>query len=591
MYYIKKISLTGPGLETSEVEFTPGMNLIYGPSQTGKSYVTKCIKFMYGAKEAKIDTSYGFDTVHMTLDVDGKPLYLTRGLKEEQIHVSGNIDGIDNGDYSLSSGKLQIGDLWLRLMGITPGEKIIAKNDYTTQRFYFSSIWHMFLLDEHKIDKEESVMMPSQYPKWPKTKAAILYLMTGRNYLEDYKPTENKKSKESRKALETFIGGRISYLIKKKRDLDDRYNGKSVADLEKMISEILAEIDSAEKEMNRALNRSHELAADIVKIDDQLVDDQALSNRYKALRSQYRSDIRRLTFIAEGDIQEAKIHKPNACPFCGSEIKKKQFQSYVEPAKAEVEKLIPKISDLQDAQDDLATEIKTLNKRKVSDTTEKEQIDQRIKAEMTPKIEILRDRLVEYTQAVQYAKEKEVLSEMEDNMKEELKKQDEGDETAQKFDVEAHFTSDILEKWEGLMNDLLRECRYDKFDTADFSLNSFDVSINGHPKDTFGEGYCAFVNVVMILALQKYLQECGTYHPGVLVFDSPILSLKERISIKASEGMQASLFRYMVNHQDKYQTIVIENEPPHIDYSSINTIHFTQEDDGQSRYGLLKGVK
>ena len=50
MYYIKKIFLTGSGVETSGVDLTPGLNIIYGPSETGKSYITKCIKFMYAGR-------------------------------------------------------------------------------------------------------------------------------------------------------------------------------------------------------------------------------------------------------------------------------------------------------------------------------------------------------------------------------------------------------------------------------------------------------------------------------------------------------------------------------------------------------------
>lgn len=92
MYYIKKIFLTGNGVETSGVDLTPGLNIIYGPSETGKSYITKCIKFMYGKKDSEIDDTFGFNTIHMILDVDGKPLTLVRRLDEEKINVSGNID-------------------------------------------------------------------------------------------------------------------------------------------------------------------------------------------------------------------------------------------------------------------------------------------------------------------------------------------------------------------------------------------------------------------------------------------------------------------------------------------------------------------
>ena len=196
MYYIKKIFLTGSGVETSGVDLTPGLNIIYGPSETGKSYITKCIKFMYGKKNSEIDDTFGFDTIHMILDVDGKPLTLVRRLDEEKITVSGNVNGIDNGDYSLSSGKKRIGDLWLTLMGIDEPTQIIKKNDFTPERLNFSSLWHMFLVDEDTISKTESILMPSQYPKWPKTKAAILYLMLGDNFLKDQDQKEKNKAKE-----------------------------------------------------------------------------------------------------------------------------------------------------------------------------------------------------------------------------------------------------------------------------------------------------------------------------------------------------------------------------------------------------------
>ena len=199
MYYIKKIFLTGNGVETSGVDLTPGLNIIYGPSETGKSYITKCIKFMYGKKDSEIDDTFGFNTIHMILDVDGKPLTLVRRLDEEKINVSGNIDGIENGDYTLSSGKKRIGDLWLSLMGIDEPTQIIKKNDFTSERLNFSSLWHMFLVDEDTISKTESILMPSQYSKWPKTKAAILFLMLGDNFLKDQNPKRRRRLRNDEK--------------------------------------------------------------------------------------------------------------------------------------------------------------------------------------------------------------------------------------------------------------------------------------------------------------------------------------------------------------------------------------------------------
>ena len=503
MYYIKKIYLTGKGVADSGIDLTPGLNIIYGPSETGKSYVTKCIKFMYGKKDSEIDDTFGFDTVHMLLDVDGKTLTLERRLDEEKIKVSGNVDGIENGDYSIASGKKRIGDLWLLLMGITEPIQIIKKNDYSSERLNFSSLWHMFLVDEDTISKPESILMPSQYTKWSKTKAAILFLMLGDNFLKENDPKEKKNAKEKRKAVELFINSRISSLASRKLLLKENYKGFTAEELQKKIGDVLNAIESAEKEMNAAIIKSKVLTEEIVEIDGQLTESRALRNRYSALRSQYRSDIRRLTFIAEGDIKGENNKKPATCPFCGvGEIKAIKNKSIVEPAKSEVEKLVPKISDLQDAQEELKELINQLETRRAEAVTEKESLDLQIKSQMRPKISDLQDHLLEYKLAIEFSKKEEVLTVIEKDMADELKKYETEDGLELKFDVDAHYTDDIMKRWDTIMDTLFRECRYDRYDIAVFSKNTFDVTVNGHAKKTFGEGYRAFVNVLIVLTLR-----------------------------------------------------------------------------------------
>jgi hypothetical protein len=54
--------------------------------------------------------------------------------------------------------------------------------------------------------------------------------------------------------------------------------------------------------------------------------------------------------------------------------------------------------------------------------------------------------------------------------------------------------------------------------------------------------------------------------------------------------MKASLFQYMLDHQENGQTIIIENEIPDLDYSKANLICFTK-DKVEGRYGLLYGME
>lgn len=92
----------------------------------------------------------------------------------------------------------------------------------------------------------------------------------------------------------------------------------------------------------------------------------------------------------------------------------------------------------------------------------------------------------------------------------------------------------------------------------------------------------------------KTLEEEGTYRSGMLILDSPILTLKEKKKISqkelASPGMRESLFRYFVNNCGDNQIIIAENEiPANVDYSTANLIEFTH-DKSVGTYGFLRSI-
>ena len=56
-FYIEKIIVTGSGKTDSIIELSNGVNIIYGPSNTGKTYIVKCIDYMFGSEREPIDIS------------------------------------------------------------------------------------------------------------------------------------------------------------------------------------------------------------------------------------------------------------------------------------------------------------------------------------------------------------------------------------------------------------------------------------------------------------------------------------------------------------------------------------------------------
>ena len=66
-FYIKSIIATGEGMIDSKVQFTDGCNLLFGPSERGKSSVFSIINYMLGAKEIpkKVKESSGYTDYYM----------------------------------------------------------------------------------------------------------------------------------------------------------------------------------------------------------------------------------------------------------------------------------------------------------------------------------------------------------------------------------------------------------------------------------------------------------------------------------------------------------------------------------------------
>lgn len=74
MFYIKRLTLvTGNGVQ-SYLDLEPGLNIIYGESNTGKSLIVDCIDYMFGATEHRFDQKLDIKELRIDIDVDGSSL-------------------------------------------------------------------------------------------------------------------------------------------------------------------------------------------------------------------------------------------------------------------------------------------------------------------------------------------------------------------------------------------------------------------------------------------------------------------------------------------------------------------------------------
>jgi hypothetical protein len=593
MYYIKKIVLTSKNGVISDVDLKKGLNIIYGESNTGKSLIVDCLDYLYGAKEHRFDNKLNLKKIGLIIDVDGKEISLTREIDSNFIEVSSSVSYIESDTYNANHGKKPIYIVWLRLMGIEEEVRIARTLVGKPQKLTFRTFCHIFLIDEDKAINKNSVLSTGTGKNKKvdiSVLSALLYLATNNNYLPDKEGKDAPIRKERKEAVQAFVNRSMARLSEQKSNEIKNLSKESPFELQKSIDAIINEIGAAEGVLDESNKLCFELSERILEIESEIKECQVLFNRNKTLETQYASDIKRLTFIAEGEIRGEIIPIIDRCPFCNGELSKKQNDSCIEAAIVEVEKIEAQIRDLQSMQKSLELEIEQLNSDKQILVNERKEVETTIRREVHPQINKLKEQLANYTIALNEYKAKEMIEKFSDVLLSELKVTVEEESNELKINIPQMFDSTFTTMIEAELKGLLKECNYKNYTGSRFDIKDYDVVVNGHLKRSQGKGFRAFLNTLVAFAIQNCLFSYGIHLPYVFVVDSPILSLKEREDHigdeHLSETMKAGLFSYMVNNQSSRQIIVIENEIPNIGYGDANLIRFTK-DEKIGRYGLI----
>ena len=280
------------------------------------------------------------------------------------------------------------------------------------------------------------------------------------------------------------------------------------------------------------------------------------------------------------------------CPFCNGELTKAQEESCVEAAVAEVQKIEKQIKDLRAADAELVQEIKSLEEERMTVVEERRTVQDKLRRELEPKIADLKSLLFSYRAALGRAKVNEIFDKVEVTLNEELRDTMEDKKKQDDFDIRGKIREVMASSMDTKLLSILKEVKFEDISSASFDIEKCDVKVNGTAKSTQGKGFRAFLNTVVAVAVQEFLNENAIHKVGMLAIDSPILSLVEKQDPgdkQASDIMRRSLFEYLVKNTTGGQVIVVENNIPAINYSSTNVIEFTRTSEG--RYGLVEGYR
>ena len=590
MFYITELIIFRDN-DISRTQFVDGLNIIVGPSNTGKSLILDCINYIMGAKstEHRFAPSLNIKCIQIKIDVEGKLLSITREIGSSKFSVESNVPNIKAGIYCISSNaKMSINRVWLSLLHIPDNIKILRTKSGKLQSLTFRSIYHLLLIDENRISQTDSIINAPNGPnRILPTLSALIYLMTG-NSMDNIKYIDKKTQRIQKEAINTFVNNTIKSLQKQKAACDNTHITENPYVINKQIQQILSKITSQQDILDKTLRLAKEAGYKINNISLQLSENEILLDRNNQLLSQYYSDIKRMTFIIEGHYLFMDKKTIGRCPFCNNKILIKPNKIEIKSIAAELEKIKLQMKDLQSVQQAIKAECIELEEEKATLIAEQKDCEDKIRSEIAPHIEQLKLRLQEYTEALIYAEKQNNVVNFSNFLKKEqelsMAMKDNAINTS--IDINAKFEEIFAVPINDELDILLKKCHYSDYIYSSFDFEHYDAIINGQMKKIQGQGYRAFINMIVILAIHNCLQKTRIFDLPFLIADSTLQALKENGSARdeVPEYMKIGLLEYLA--KCKIQTIIIENEIPQIHSSNVNIIYFSKNKDN-GRYGLL----
>ena len=595
MLQIREIRLSGPNVEDASVKFGPGPNVVAGESDTGKSYLLHCIDYIFGADELKkrIPQADPYEELKVEFqNTAGDYLTLVRSLSggDLKAHRS-QIAAIARDGHAIAyrrRGTSKADDVTSVLFPFAGIKEAMLRkdNDGKVQRLTIRTFLPMIIVDEVSVIEEHSPVLGRGGFDLTARKRMFAYMLSGKDD-SSIVASEKKAIVTARfNAQVALIDGLLAPLEQHLQTTSADQAEDSIEKIDETITRVSDELAAIEKERTILLNE-RDSASDVkTKVQTQILAIDQLLTRYHLLREHYTSDLSRLDFVAEG-VHYFDSLQTVACPLCGQNMDDahvhKSAEASVEVyagAKAEAAKILAQRADLEDAIGSLEQRRAERDMEMVRALAAYQGAERRLAnilqpaaASSTVQLRRLNARRLELESIRNTSEQVETLR----TLKAEIEQSNTG-------------KGKVKKKWESLpgtsllafckeVEVILKEWKWEGEGRVEFDEKSFDIKVDGQPRQSHGAGFRAVLYSAFVIALARYCQRNSLPHPGFVVIDKPLTSYKrqgarnaEGADKKVSSGVEIAFWESLTKIAKDMQLIVVENKEPPANVAA--TIHY-----------------
>jgi hypothetical protein len=607
---VRKIALTGPDVSPAIIEFATGANILAGQSDTGKSYLFRCLDYILGADELKkrIPQAEPYSQLYVEFEnTEGASLTLERSLPGGDVAVhSCKYDEITepgNKIASRRSGSGQAIDITSVLFPFAgmPAEAKLRKNDRgEVQRLTIRTLLPIFLVNEVAMIDEKSPVIGDGTFDATARKRMFAYLLSGKDDTGIIAAERSDIVRARNTARLGLIEDMIEPLEKRVAGFDD--DPEATAEkVEAAIAEISEELGRNTDEKSRVLSSLQTETAQLQRSENQVIAIEEVLVRYRLLDERYASDLGRLDFISEGAHYFGGLQEVN-CPLCDQPLSAEHAHTaernsvgVYDGARAEAAKIKALRLDLAEAIHSLEGRLDAWRQQETSSRDEIKSLDNRLNQVLAPNLTDLSRKLAKLGD--RRVSLETIRSDLDQLNTLKLMKAD--------IERTTGTTAGSNSKWEPLpsvalralcksIEEVLVDWNWAEEPRVEFDQSEYDIVVDGQSRQSHGKGVRSVLYSAFVIGLLRYSVKQQKPHPGFVVLDSPLTSYRKspsagQVDVAVSASVEAGFWASLAQLGPDVQVIVIENkEPPQDVASAVHYEWFGGESAGQNeRVGFI----
>jgi hypothetical protein len=597
---INKLVVTGPDKADATLLLNNQSHLVFGPTDTGKSYIVECFRYCLGSDQKPKDVGYseGYTRAALQISLGNAHNYtLFRDLFDgvELVYEGFHTNPPQDDSILLNHPISDLVTQW----GGGHGKRVLIKSG-KLGNLTAGDLRRVSIFDEIET-LDNAPFEGSDTNRKTRNKSSLAAILSGSDDSEMLLPPSNDERNIAKGHIEAINEQIVSLL-------SDVPEGITLLEAKDGVAKITAQMEAinkyvkvyaselaALKQSRRDIdNRSRGLFQHISSLRE-------AENRFKLLDKKYISDQQRLNAIATASSVTSSF-ETRPCPLCHTDIdhqvrhqdEEVQILSLRHAAHAEIIKIDGLRDGLKVALNDVQIDISEVSgelKKAQNEALENDQKQSSLLAseniDTQNGLVALSERKTTLAIAISNLLKIDELTSRLNDMKEKSKRK------KQAVDRNMSVSSTALCK---RVKTLLDAWGVPGVESVYFDDTVSDIEINQRKRISYGKGKRGIFLTAYMISLMEHAIENGNPHIGITIIDSPLVTYKDPKHSKNAvidddlldDNVKDRFYAWLANRSGEGQILILENEEPNAEtLKKLNYTEFVGADNSDGRSGFF----